>query len=193
LYLAGKANDWTHGNSIHYIPSDGSLVVSQRNQDWVLKIDYANGSGTGNVLWRLGKQGDFVVAGISDPWPWFSHQHDFEYDGTNYEVYDNGNTRYKANNYTGNSRGQVWSINESTRTATLLLNVDMGVLSPVVGSAQLLNNGNYQFVNGNLGFHGLPAAQPLEVQRDGTKNLSFLYNVWAYRVFRMKDLYSYAP
>ena len=192
LYLAPSANDWTHGNSIRYIPSDGSLVVSERNQDWILKLDYQNGSGTGKVLWTLGKDADFTTSS-NDPWPWFSHQHDFEFDGSNFEVYDNGNTHFVSNHYSGHSRGQVWAINEAARTATLLLNADMGVLSPVSGTAQKLSNGNYQFLNGNLSWNGMPASEPLEVTPQGTQNLSFLYNVWAYRVFRMKDLYSYAP
>ncbi len=34
-----------------------------RNQSWILKIDYANGTGTGNVLWKLGQDGDFTLPG----------------------------------------------------------------------------------------------------------------------------------
>jgi arylsulfate sulfotransferase len=193
LRLAGNANDWTHGNSIRYLPADGSLVVSQRNQDWVIKIDYGNGTGTGTVLWRLGKGGDFTVVS-SDPWPWFSHQHDFAFDGTNYEVYDNGNTRYAANGYTGDSRGQVWSLDEPNRIATLVLNIDLGAFSPIVGTAQHLANGNYQFLNGDLqDAHQQPLAEAIEVLPDGTKNLTLDYNVNCYRVFRMADLYSYNP
>lgn len=192
LYLANTANDWTHGNSIRYIPSDGSIIISQRNQDWCQKIDYGNGAGTGNVKWRLGIGGDFTVVS-SDPFPWFTHQHDFGFDGVNYEVYDNGNVRYKANNYTGNSRGQVWSLDENAMTATPVLNVDLGAFSPVVGTAQHLSNGNYQFLNGNLSSGGSPAAQPLETLPNGTKNFSLYYASWAYRVFRMTDLYSYVP
>ena len=45
--------DWTHSNGLVYEP-DGSLLLSMRHQSWVLKIDYANGSGSGDVLWRLG-------------------------------------------------------------------------------------------------------------------------------------------
>jgi len=192
LYLATTANDWTHGNSIRYVPSDGSIIISQRNQDFCQKIDYGNGTGTGTVKWRLGPGGDFTVIS-SDPSPWFTHQHDFGFDGVNYEVYDNGNVRYKNNNYTGTSRGQVWKLDETALTATLVLNADMGVFSPVVGTAQLLSNGNYQFLNGNLSSGGNPAAQAIEVLPDGTKNLSLIYASWAYRVFRMNDLYSYNP
>src|SRR5262249_45277546 len=52
--------DWTHANSVNWSPSDGNLVVSMRNQDWVIKIDYAGGTGDGHVVWRLGQDGDFT-------------------------------------------------------------------------------------------------------------------------------------
>ena len=54
LKLAKTANDWTHSNTIAYSPNDGNLLVSMRNQDWVVKVDYRDGAGTGNVVWRLG-------------------------------------------------------------------------------------------------------------------------------------------
>ncbi len=45
--------DWTHSNAIVYTPDD-NLLLSMRDQSWVLKIDYDNGTGSGNVLWKLG-------------------------------------------------------------------------------------------------------------------------------------------
>ena len=63
--------DWTHANAVIYSPSDGSLLLSMRHQSWVVKIDYNNGSGSGNVLWRLGNQGDFALRQGSDPSLWF--------------------------------------------------------------------------------------------------------------------------
>ena len=74
FYLSDRANDWLHANSVRYTP-DGNLVMSIRHQDWVIKIDYANGQGSGQILWRLGRYGDFTIES-DDPDPWFSHQHD---------------------------------------------------------------------------------------------------------------------
>ena len=51
ILVSGKANDWLHGNALYFTPSDGSVLFSIRHQDWVVKIDYANGTGTGNILW----------------------------------------------------------------------------------------------------------------------------------------------
>jgi arylsulfate sulfotransferase len=66
--------DWTHANSIAYSPADGNLLVSLRHQSWVIKIDYENGKGNGDILWRLGYQGDFELASGA-PANWFAAQH----------------------------------------------------------------------------------------------------------------------
>ena len=50
--------------------ADGNLLYSARHQDWLIKIDYANGAGSGRVIWRLGKDGDFTMRS-DDPSPWF--------------------------------------------------------------------------------------------------------------------------
>jgi hypothetical protein len=46
--------DWTHTNAILYSADDGNLIISIRHQNWLVKIDYNNGAGTGNILWKLG-------------------------------------------------------------------------------------------------------------------------------------------
>ena len=50
VYLGEAANDWLHTNSVSYTPRDGNLVVSLPEQDWVVKIDYKDGKGSGKVL-----------------------------------------------------------------------------------------------------------------------------------------------
>src|SRR3984893_845244 len=66
--------DWTHSNAVVYTPNDGNLLVSMRNQSWILKIDYRNGMGSGDVLWRLGEGGGFTLTG-GDPSQWFFGEH----------------------------------------------------------------------------------------------------------------------
>ena len=53
--------DWLHANSVSWSPEDGDLVVSLRTQDWAIKIDYANGTGNGHVVWKLGQGGNFTA------------------------------------------------------------------------------------------------------------------------------------
>ena len=189
LSLAAKANDWTHANSV--LPTaDGNLLVSLRDQDWVVKVDYENGTGDGHLIWALGNEGNFNIVS-TDPWPWFSHQHDIEFDGTNYEVFDNGNTRVSPPPLglgSGNSRGYVFSLDETTMTVTVVLAADLNSYSPSFGSAQLLANGNYAFLSGDIGG---TSTQTMELLPNGTPNFGFLWQTPSYRWFRMPDLYTY--
>lgn len=91
--------DWTHGNSLFYVPDDGSLLFSMRHQNWVLKIDFQNGSGSGDIIWKLGYQGDFTLQNSNTPADWFYAQHDATIVSPNLTgsfqmgVWDNGNDR----------------------------------------------------------------------------------------------------
>src|SRR5262249_27232033 len=144
------AVDWLHLNAVSWSPEDGNLVLSLRHQDWVIKIDYANGAGDGHVIWRLGQGGDFTV-NSTDPNLWFSHQHDAHFvDDTTMVIFDNGNTR-RASDPTAHSRGQVWKLDEKTMTATLVLNVDLGSYSGALGTAERLSNRDYSFTLGENG------------------------------------------
>ncbi len=67
--------DWLHANSVSWSPEDDDLIVSLRAQDWVIKIDYADGKGNGHIVWKLGAGGNFKAI-ANTPQPWFSHQHD---------------------------------------------------------------------------------------------------------------------
>jgi hypothetical protein len=177
------ANDWTHSNALAYT-RDGDMLVSSRHQDWVFKFNYANGSGNGNVIWKLGKDGDFRTD-ASDPFPWFSHQHNVEIEPNgNLSLFDNGNTRIAE--FGGHSRGQAWRLDEANRVATRVVNIDLGDFSVATGSTQLLSNGNYAF---DLGFVGTISKMKeytpsgaLVAQQDANKN--------SYRSFRMRSLYS---
>jgi len=165
--IATAALDWLHGNSIYYWPTDsyggasGDIIWSSRHQDWIMKIDYNNGAGTGNLLWRMGPCGDFTFNNINnDPWPWNSHQHEvaMENNGAGpMTVFDNGNTRISPatghgsstgcmpGTGSGDSRGMGWTYDEKALTVTPVLSDDLGVFSTAMGSAQLLSDGNYFF------------------------------------------------
>jgi arylsulfate sulfotransferase len=96
--------DWTHGNDLLYSADDHNLLLSMRHQNWIIKIDFDDGQGSGNILWRLGYQGDFQLLDSSgdpdnDPADWFYAQHGISYFSPNTTgvfrlgVMDNGNDR----------------------------------------------------------------------------------------------------
>jgi hypothetical protein len=185
------ANDWLHANSAELAP-DGNILMSLRHQDWVIKIDYANGAGTGNILWRLGFEGDFRIIGDAhDSDPWFSHQHDVEYEfGTNYvSLFDNGNTRIA--HFPGeNSRGQLLELDETAKTVTLEENYDLGVQSLALGTAQVLldSKGKPIGIHYEAGFANSNSSQSITFYNAGTLNLGSASP--AYRSFQMRDLYT---
>jgi len=122
--------DWTHANALVYSADDGNLLLSMRHQSWVLKIDYQNGSGSGDVLWKLGYQGDFdLSSGL--PSDWFYGQHDANFASSNstgdfqLALFDNGNYRILDSGGTTcgttspcYSAPSVFEVNETTRTAS---------------------------------------------------------------------------
>jgi len=166
--IAPLAKDWLHANSLYYWPTDPfggasqDIIWSSRHQDWVMKIDYENGatSATGEILWRMGNEGDFTFSSPpTDPWPWFSHQHEvgIETRGTGVmTLFDNGNTRVSpppkglgpspaCQPYDCNSRGMALTFSETAMEVTQVLSSDLGYYSTAMGSAQLLSNGDYFF------------------------------------------------
>jgi arylsulfate sulfotransferase len=113
-------NDWTHCNAIQETP-DGNFLLSVRNQSWVLKIDYAGG--TGNLQWTLGYEGDFQLQNSTSTDDWFAAQH-FPHilttSGSNITaltIMDNGNDRVPPVS-APYSRGIVMQIDETSNPKT---------------------------------------------------------------------------
>jgi arylsulfate sulfotransferase len=194
LLTKGFAQDWLHANALYFTPSDGSVLFSMRHQDWVVKIDYGNGTGTSKVLWTLGLGGDFTI-NSSDPYPWFSHQHDpgFVQDGTTIlAMFDNGNTRVSPPPLglgSGDSRGYVLNVDQVNMVATPVLLADLGFYSLAYGSAEMLSNGDYDFEAGIASV--TPSySEAIEVFPDATLGFTQYVKYPCYRSFRMVNLYT---
>jgi arylsulfate sulfotransferase len=196
--------DWTHSNAVVYTPNDGNLILSMRNQSWVVKIDYENGAGTGNVLWRLGYQGDFQLAG-SDPSQWFYAQHfpnvlNITGSQITLGVFDNGNERVLDDSGTqcgvGNpiacySRAAIFKIDEVAHTASLQWQyIPNQLFSPWGGNIDLVDNGNVEFAM-SAPFTGLES-QVMEVTQDANPSVVWQMDINganAYRAYRIPSLY----
>jgi len=190
----GVAQDWLHGNSLFFTPSDGSVLFSVRHQDWIVKIDYGNGTGTNDIVWTLGLGGDFSIDS-TNPYPWFSHQHDpgFVQGGTTImAMFDNGNTRVAPPPLglgSGDSRGYVLNVNQTTMKATPVMLADLGFFAEALGSAQMLPNGDYSFEAG-YGAGRPPYSEAIEVFPNATLSFTIKTTVYkCYRSFRMTSLY----
>jgi arylsulfate sulfotransferase len=182
---ATGAEDWMHANALEYDPADGNLIISVRNQDWVIKVDYADGTGSGAVVWRLGREGDFV-ANTEDPNPWPTHMHDTTLGAAGLHVYDNGNTRCQLDGDC-ESRGQVWVLDEVNMIATPVMNERLGFYAFAIGGSRPTTDGAH-FTTGLA-----PGGSSCdEYASDGSGLISsfFFPRMNIYRSFRLPDLYS---
>jgi arylsulfate sulfotransferase len=208
--------DWTHSNALVYSANDGNLLLSMRHQSWVLKIDYQNGAGTGQVLWKLGYQGDFSLAQGSDPSLWFSFQHfpsvvSQNGSKTTLAVWDNGDNRVLNSDgeicaaFPGGlypscySRATVFQLDESAMVANLLWTDSPGLpgapgyYSLWGGSVNQLANGNIEF---DLNAPIIPPAAGVGAEVQEVTQTSTPQIVWkmdipnnAYRAYRVPSLY----
>lgn len=196
--------DWTHANALDYT-ADHDLLLSLRHQSWILKIDYADATGSGRLIWKLGYQGDFTLAG-GDPSQWFYGQHMPEIlsdDGHKMKlaVFDDGN--YRVIDDTPGavvqcglgsgpdcySRAVIYEIDQDAKTAQQIWEYRPGYYSFWGGDVNQLGNGDME-VNLSTGGPGGNAIV-FEVTGDSTPQV-----VWSmqdgpnlYRAFRLPSLY----
>ncbi|HUY13350.1 MAG TPA: aryl-sulfate sulfotransferase [Terriglobia bacterium] len=196
--------DWTHTNAIIYSPSDGDIIVSMRHQNWIVKVNYDNGRGNGDIVWKLGEGGDFTLQGGTDPIDWFYAQHGIKLLSTSstgtYELgmFDNGNDRIVDQNgdlcgsagvQTCYSTVPIFQINEAAKTATLVWRDTLPFFSFFGGNMQRLLNGNVEFDASALGPN---SSQVTEVTEQSTPETVWQMNETPsllYRAFRIPSLY----
>ena len=197
--------DWTHSNALVYSQDDGNFLISIRHQNWVVKVDYRDGSGTGNVLWKLGEGGDFALQGGIDPTDWFYAQHDVNFVSTNTTgviqlgVMDNGDDRSFPSGVTCNAAGgppcfyttiPIMQVDENAKTASFLFHQQLptSLYSSFAGSTRVLPNANIEYnlagtSTGAQTFEVTPTASPQivwQMKLSGTNT---------YRSFRIPSLY----
>jgi hypothetical protein len=118
LATGQNGHDWTHGNGIETRYGaefdDGLILVSMRHQDWILAIDHE----TGEVVWRLGDEGDFTLV---DSEYWFFHQHSPQWqpDGS-LLLFDNAVGNPERPDSEAHSRAVRYALDFDAMTATLV-------------------------------------------------------------------------
>jgi arylsulfate sulfotransferase len=202
--------DWTHANSLAYSKDDGNFLISVRHQNWVLKIDYRDGAGTGDVLWHLGEGGDFTLQGATDPTDWFYAQHYANFTSANttgifsLTLFDNGDDReFPAGVICGPLPGQTpclystaqeLQVDENAKTATFLFHpiLPTNLYSNFAGNNELLPNGNFEYnlagaASGASVFEVTPGATIADTPQ--TVWQMALPGTFTYRVLRQPSLY----
>jgi arylsulfate sulfotransferase len=197
--------DWTHTNAVVYSKDDGNLLISMRHQSWVIKVDYNNGAGTGNVIWRLGEGGDFTLVGGTDPTDWFYAQHGPAFTTSNttgtfgLTLMDNGDFRIFPAGVTCGvgsapaclySTVPVFQIDEVAKTATLEFHqiFPTSLYSFWGGNADGLANGDVESdlcglvgSNAQVSEVNQSSSQPVWTMKVGLNQV--------YRAYRLPSLY----
>ena len=201
--------DWTHTNAVLYSPSDGNLVVSIRHQNWIIKINYDNGQGNGDILWKLGYQGDFTLQSGSSPTDWFYAQHDPSFIGAssagNFDItmMDNGDDRIDASgNVCGSSSFPcyttvpIFNVNTSNMTATLLFQyrVPTADYNEWGGNAEELANRDLEFdLCAELTASGAYASTIEEITPTSTPQTVWIMQETGDNLYRAKRIPSLYP
>lgn len=199
--------DWTHTNAITYSPDDGNFIVSIRHQNWVVKVDYRDGAGTGNVIWKLGEGGDFKLVGGVDPTDWFYAQHNSVFVSPNstgifnLALMDNGDDRaFPANIQCGSSGAPpclyttvpILQVNETARTASFRFHQTLptSLYNSFAGDTEVLDNTNVEYA---LNAPTVAAASSVhEVTQTANPESIWqmeMSNTYIYRAYRMPSLY----
>jgi arylsulfate sulfotransferase len=195
--------DWTHSNALVYLP-DGNLLLSSRHQSWVLKLDYENGAGNGDILWRLGYQGDFTLT-QGDPSQWFFAQHFPSLVAANgsqltLAFMDNGDDRVVSGGGSCNpysdpnpcySRGVVLDVDQDTKSANLAWHYDpAGIYSFWGGSISQLENQDLEFDMTDP--FNVPSSRIMEIAPGASQQIVWQLDISganAYRAYRIPSLY----
>jgi len=199
-----SATDWTHSNGIDYSPDDGNLLLSVRLQGWVVKIDYEDGQGSGDILWRFGYQGNFTMQnGGSADWPYAAHYPiilspnstgTFKFgmfDNGSGRVFDDGTVCGTAGANPCYSRVPIFSIDETDKTTQVLWQDILPMYAPILGSMQILDNNDVTFDIGDNS--GSPeTARVMEVTPETSPQVVWQLDEtgqWSYRAEHLSSLY----
>lgn len=112
----GGGQDWTHGNTIFWLIEEDIIYFNPRNLDTFYKIDKQ----TGEIVWAVGKLGDFTLYdkhGKERETLWW-HSHSVEMIGPNrFVLFDNDNQN-QTNLLNHRSRLVEIVVDEEAMTAT---------------------------------------------------------------------------
>lgn len=151
--------DWFHQNAIVYDQRDDSIIISGRNQDTIMKLDYA----TNDIIWILSDEEGwpkeyekYLIKGTGDQFKFTGGQHapiilsesstDQNEDTVDILVYDNNVFVTRGNEELSKkySAASQYRINEKTKTAELLwtYGAERGeeLFTNIIGSARYMEN-----------------------------------------------------
>jgi hypothetical protein len=184
------------------------LLLSIRNQNWIVKVRYTDGTGDGSILWRLKHGGDFALQGGTDPTDWEYAQHDPTFFSKNTSgvfslgAMDNGNDRIFPRALSCGTSGAppclyttvpVWQIDENAKTATLTFHqiIPASLYNIFGGNTEQLENGNLEYDLCGVGTYpsGSYVYEVTQVSDPQTVWTMHVRGTDLYRAFRIPSFY----
>ncbi|WP_196140926.1 aryl-sulfate sulfotransferase [Aliikangiella sp. G2MR2-5] len=144
--------DWSHSNAI-FQQDDGSILLSARNQSWVINIDHASG----DINWILGSAEGNTNESLQNKFlsltegSWMSAQHaPMQTVNGDYLIYDNRNESELPGS-TNNSRAVKYRVNTDSMSATQSWEYVINKYTQAMGDVDELPNGNILITAGGPG------------------------------------------
>ena len=156
--------DWTHANAVFFDEPRNQILISLRNQNWIVAID----ADSGEVVWVAGDDNDVSPDFDADflelaSGQWTSGQHAaFRTPEGDLVVYDNRN---ETGGPDDNSRGVIYHIDDAAGTATQVTEVIAPKFTESFGDIDLLPGGNLLITAGGPGSDN--SAYLIEADADG--------------------------
>ena len=148
--LSGPGGDWTHGNSATFNPLDGCVYYSARHISRIVRIDWA----TKDVVYQMGRHYPSGDVDFGDGLFDYQHAPQLLANG-NMVLFDNGNQHMPLTDPRQSAAIELEFDDPSNPTsATVVWRHDMvddqgnPWISPFLGDADRLPNGNTLFVDG---------------------------------------------
>ncbi len=135
--------EWSHGNSLVYLPAENAYYLLARYTDWLLKIDAA----TGGVIWHLNGSGAYPGDFTLLDGPMWSHPHLSDLWDGGALLFDNGDHYAPPK-----SRVVEVSWDEAAMTTSVVRTIDRpgSGFASAVGDARHMPDGRIVTAWGNL-------------------------------------------
>ncbi|MGV3467240.1 MAG: aryl-sulfate sulfotransferase [Heyndrickxia sp.] len=201
--------DWFHQNALVYDDKDNSIIISGRNQDMVMKLDYK----TNKIVWILAdptgwpkEYQKYLINGVGGNFKYTGGQHapiilpesatDNNKDTVDLLLFDNNVVVTRGNQQLSKkySAGSQYRINEKTKTAELVWTYGAGrgtsLFSNIIGSDRFMPNTGNRLVDFGWLDSGTKS-DIVEVTNDDQPKVAFEAvlsdfptGAWAYRAER---------
>ena len=180
--------DWMHSNAFHFDSEESVIYFSSRHLSRITKIDYPSGE----VIWMIGMPAQFntgenhICTELGFTW-----QHNVQLlDNGNILLFDNGNLSSLFGDAETTRVLEFRVVNNNYCEMVWEYTLPNDLHGPWMGSAQLLNNGNYLINTVGSGGHAIEVTPAQQIIWDADYNITpFNDPAGNYRSYRIPSIH----